>query len=52
MDMRLYNSLTKKKEDFQPIKKKEVGLYTCGPTVYNYPHIGNLMPYVIWDVLK
>jgi cysteinyl-tRNA synthetase len=52
MNIRLYNSLTKKKEDFVPIKKKEVGLYTCGPTVYNYPHIGNLMPYIIWDVLK
>ena len=52
MDIRLYNSLTKKKEEFKPIKKKEVGLYTCGPSVYNYPHIGNLMPYIIWDVLK
>ncbi len=52
MNIRLYNSLTKQKEEFKPIKKKEVGLYTCGPTVYDYPHIGNLMPYIIWDVLK
>jgi len=52
MEIRLYNSLTKKKEVFKPINKKEVGLYTCGPTVYDYPHIGNLMPYVVWDVLK
>jgi len=52
MNIRLYNSLTKQKEEFKPIKKKDVGLYTCGPTVYDYPHIGNLMPYVIWDVLK
>lgn len=52
MNIRLYNSLSKQKEDFKPIKKNEVGLYTCGPTVYKHPHIGNLMPYIIWDVLK
>jgi len=52
MSIKLYNSLTRKKEEFIPIKKKEVGLYTCGPTVYNYPHIGNLMSYIAWDVLK
>ncbi|MFA6466300.1 MAG: cysteine--tRNA ligase [Patescibacteria group bacterium] len=52
MNIRLYNSLSKTKEEFKPIKKKEVGLYTCGPTVYDYPHIGNLMPYIVWDVLK
>lgn len=52
MSIKLYNSLTKKKEEFVPIKKKEVGLYTCGPTVYSYPHIGNLMAYIVWDVLK
>lgn len=52
MNIRLYNSLTKTKEEFKPIKKKEAGLYTCGPTVYDYPHIGNLMPYIIWDILK
>ncbi|MCD4761160.1 cysteine--tRNA ligase [bacterium] len=52
MKIFLYNSLTRKKQEFQPIKKGKVGLYTCGPTVYDYPHIGNLAAYVIWDVLK
>lgn len=52
MDIYLYNSLHKKKEKFIPLDKKKVGLYTCGPTVYDYPHIGNLMPYIVWDVLK
>lgn len=52
MSIKLYNSLTKQEEEFKPIKKKEVGLYTCGPTVYDYPHIGNLMAYIIWDLLK
>jgi len=48
----LYNSLTRKKEEFVPIKKDMVGLYTCGPTVYNYAHIGNLRSYVFEDILK
>jgi cysteinyl-tRNA synthetase len=46
-----YNSLTRKKEEFNPIKKDGVGLYTCGPTVYNYAHIGNLRSYVFADLL-
>ncbi len=50
--MRLYNSLTKKKEEFKPIEKGEVGLYTCGPTVYNFAHIGNLRTYIFEDILK
>lgn len=50
--MKLYNSLTKKKESFEPIKKGEVGLYTCGPTVYNFAHIGNLRTYIFEDILK
>ncbi len=48
----LYNTLTRKKEEFKPIKKGEVGLYTCGPTVYNYAHIGNLRTYIFEDILK
>ncbi len=48
----LYNTLTRKKEEFKPIKKDRVGLYTCGPTVYNYAHIGNLRSYLFEDVLK
>jgi len=47
-----YNSLTQKKENFQPLKKDEVGLYSCGPTVYHYVHIGNLRTYVFVDILK
>lgn len=50
--LNLYNSLTHKIEPFKPIKKGKVGLYTCGPTVYNYAHIGNLRTYVFEDLLK
>jgi len=52
MDLYLYNSLTRKKEKFQPILPGQVGLYTCGPTVYNYAHIGNLRTYIFEDILK
>lgn len=48
----LYNTLTRKKEEFKSIKKAEVGLYTCGPTVYNNAHIGNLRTYLFEDFLK
>jgi cysteinyl-tRNA synthetase len=48
----LYNTLTSSKIEFSPINKKEVGLYTCGPTVYNYAHIGNLRTYVFEDLLR
>lgn len=48
----LYNTLTREKEEFKAIKNNEVGLYTCGPTVYNYAHIGNLRAYVFEDILK
>ncbi len=50
--MRLYNTLTKKVEQFKPQKGKTVSIYTCGPTVYDYAHIGNLRAYVVWDVLE
>jgi cysteinyl-tRNA synthetase len=50
--IQLYNSLTRKKERFTPIDKKEIGLYTCGPTVYHYAHIGNLRAFLFEDVLK
>ena len=52
MKLFLYNSLTRKKEEFTPIKPGKVGLYTCGPTVYNYAHIGNLRTYIFEDILK
>ncbi len=48
----LYNTLTRQKEEFVSIKKSEVGLYTCGPTVYNYAHLGNLRAYLFDDFLK
>lgn len=50
--MQLFNSLTRKKEDFQPLEPGKVGIYTCGPTVYNYAHIGNLRTYVFADILR
>jgi cysteinyl-tRNA synthetase len=50
--MRLFNTLTNKKEEFEPIKPGHVKLYVCGPTVYNYPHIGNARPPVVFDVLS
>ena len=52
MKLHLYNSLSRKKEEFKPIKPGNVGLYTCGPTVYNYAHIGNLRTYIFEDILK
>ncbi|MBE6122338.1 MAG: cysteine--tRNA ligase [Erysipelotrichaceae bacterium] len=50
--MRLYNSRTLKVEDFVPIHEGHVDMYVCGPTVYNYAHIGNARPMVVFDVLK
>jgi len=50
--MQIYNTLTKKKEIFKPIDEKQVGMYTCGPTVYHYAHIGNLRSYIMEDVLE
>ena len=50
--MQRYNTLTKKKEIFKPIDEKQVGMYTCGPTVYHYAHIGNLRSYIMEDVLE
>ncbi len=48
----LYNTLTRTKEKFEPLRPPKVGLYSCGPTVYNYAHIGNLRSYVFADLLK
>lgn len=52
LEMKFYNTLTRKKETFKPLKENKVGLYTCGPTVYNYAHLGNLRAYVFADTLK
>ena len=50
--MKLYNSLTRKKEDFKEIVPGKVNMYTCGPTVYHFAHIGNLRSYIMEDVLE
>lgn len=50
--MKIYNTLTKTKEEFKPISEEQVGMYTCGPTVYHYAHIGNLRSYIMEDVLE
>ena len=49
--IKIYNTLTKEKEEFKPIVENHVGMYVCGPTVYDSPHIGNARPLVIFDVL-
>lgn len=50
--LKFYNSLSRELEEFRPKNQNEVTLYTCGPTVYNYPHIGNYRAYVFADILK
>lgn len=50
--MRLYNTLTQKKEEFVPIEPGKVKMYSCGPTVYNYFHIGNARPFIVFDCLR
>lgn len=52
MPLQFFNTLTRRKEDFKPIDAKNVRLYCCGPTVYNYAHIGNLRTYVFEDLLR
>ena len=51
-DMKLYNTLTKRIEDFIPVDPNQVKMYTCGPTVYHYAHIGNLRTYIFEDILE
>ncbi len=50
--MKIYNSLTRKKEEFVPLTPKKVKMYVCGPTVYNYFHIGNARPFVVFDTMR
>ena len=50
--LRFYNTMTRQKEDFHPIQAEKVGMYTCGPTVYNYAHIGNYRAYMFEDLLR
>ena len=51
MTLKLHNTLTKKTDDFAPASSDRVTLYTCGPTVYNFPHVGNWAGYIYWDTL-
>ena len=50
--MYIYNSLSRKKEEFKPVHEGKAGIYACGPTVYNYFHIGNARPFITFDVLR
>ncbi len=50
--MRIYNTLTKAKEEFKPIEEGKVSMYVCGPTVYNYIHIGNARPMIVFDTAR
>ena len=50
--MKIYNTLTNKKEEFVPVHEGKVGIYVCGPTVYNYIHIGNARPMVVYDTVR
>ena len=50
--MKLYNTLTRQKEEFVPLNEGEVRIYSCGPTVYDYFHIGNARPFIIFDTLR
>ena len=52
MKMKIYNTLTRKKEEFVPIEEGKVRMYVCGPTVYNYIHIGNARPVIFFDIVR
>ena len=50
--IKIYNTLTRKKEEFKPIEPGKVSMYVCGPTVYNLIHIGNARPMIIFDAFR
>src|SRR5690625_270099 len=52
MAITIYNTLTREKEQFNPIQKNKVTMYVCGPTVYNYIHIGNARPAIVFDTVR
>ncbi len=52
MTIKIYNTLTREKEDFKPIEDRKVRMYVCGPTVYNYIHIGNARPAIVFDTVR
>ena len=51
MTLRVYNTLSRKKEEFIPLEKGKVKIYVCGVTPYNHPHIGNARPFITWDII-
>ena len=50
--MKIYNSMTREKQEFVPITPGEVKMYSCGPTVYDYFHIGNARPFIVFDTMR
>ena len=50
--MKIFNTMTRKKEELVPVHPGEVRIYSCGPTVYNYFHVGNARPFIIFDTLR
>ena len=50
--MQIYNSQSRRKEELVPLHEGKIGMYVCGPTVYNYIHIGNARPFIVFDVLR
>ncbi len=52
MSIRVYNDMTRQKEEFVPLHPGKVGIYVCGVTPYNHPHIGNARPFVVWDGIR
>ena len=50
--MQIYNTMTRKKEELVPLEPGKIGMYACGPTVYNYFHIGNARPFIVFDTLR
>ena len=50
--MKIYNTLTRQKDEFIPIEEGKVGMYVCGPTVYNFMHIGNARPMIVFDTVR
>ena len=50
--IRIYNTMSKRKEDFEPLHEGKVGMYVCGPTVYNLIHIGNARPMIVFDTVR
>ncbi|MBQ1250650.1 MAG: class I tRNA ligase family protein, partial [Clostridia bacterium] len=50
--MKVFNTMTRKKEEFVPLEAGKVRMYSCGPTVYNYFHIGNARPFIMFDLMR